>query len=58
MTNCKTNFKNQFGENNLQCRICQDKNSIEDEDHILICPELTDGKSEVYMGTWTPYIVQ
>ena len=47
MTNCKTNFKNQFGENNLQCRICQDKNSIEDEDHILICPELTDGKSEV-----------
>ena len=46
MTNCKTNFRNQFG-TNLQCRICQDKDSIEDEDHILICPEMTDGQCDV-----------
>ena len=38
---------NQFGNNNLQSRICLGENSIEDEDHFLICPELTDGKSEV-----------
>ena len=42
----KSNFKNQFG-NNLICRICKVEGSIEDEDHILICPELTDGQSEV-----------
>ena len=46
MTNCKSNFKNQFG-NDLTCRICKIHGSIENEDHILICPELTDGQSEV-----------
>ena len=46
MINCKSNFKNQFG-TNLICRICKVDGSIEDEDHILICPELTDGQSEV-----------
>ena len=44
MTNCKSNFKMQFA-NNLTCRICKLVGSVEDEDHILICPELTDGQT-------------
>ena len=46
MINCKTNFKMQFG-NNLTCRICKTDESIEDEDHILVCPEQTDGQCDV-----------
>ena len=46
MTNCKSNFKMQFA-NNLTCRICKLDGSVEDEDHILICPELTDGQTEI-----------
>ena len=46
MTNCKSNFKMQFA-NNLTCRICKMVGSVEDEDHILICPELTDGQTEI-----------
>ena len=46
MVNCKTNFKMQFG-NNLTCRICETDGSIEDEDHILVCPEQTDGQCAV-----------
>ena len=33
--------------NNLTCRICKLDESIEDEDHILICPEVTDGMTEI-----------
>ena len=52
MTNCKSNFKYQYGIN-LTCRICEDENSFEDENHILICPKITEGKlyikfSDVY----------
>ena len=36
----------QFG-NNLTCRICETDGSIEDEDHILVCPEQTDGQCAV-----------
>ena len=36
MTNCKVNFKKQFG-NNLKCRICEDEESEENEDHVLNC---------------------
>ena len=46
MTNCKSNFKHQYG-NNLFCRICEDENSFEDENHILICPQITKVKSDI-----------
>ena len=46
MTNCKPNFKQQYV-NNLKCRICASEGSVEDEDHILICPALTDGQTDV-----------
>ena len=46
MTNCKSNFKQQYV-NNLKCRICASEGSVEDEDHILICPALTDGQTDV-----------
>ena len=36
MTNCKVNFKKQFG-NNLKCIICEDEESEENEDHVLNC---------------------
>ena len=36
MLDCKSNFKTQF-QNNLSCRICELTDSIEDEDHLLIC---------------------
>ena len=39
MTDCKSNFSNQYG-NNLTCRLCQELNSVEDEDHILRCKKL------------------
>ena len=34
---CKTNFPNAFGED-MSCRTCEDKNTIEDEIHCLECP--------------------
>ena len=41
----KQNFKSQF--KNLQCRICEDKNSIEDEDHILKCVKFNDNEDNI-----------
>ena len=38
---CKSNFKNLYG-TNLTCRICDDKNSLENEDHILTCKLLNE----------------
>ena len=54
MLDVKQNFKSQF--KNLQCRICEDKNSIEDEDHILKCVKFNDNEdnisfSDVYGNT-------
>ena len=39
MIDCKTNFRGMYG-GNLQCRICKEQNSIEDENYILIFPIL------------------
>ena len=36
MTNCKVNFKRQF-RSNLKCRICEEEDSEENEDHVLNC---------------------
>ena len=46
MTDCKSNFSNQYG-NNLICRMCQELNSVEDEDHILLCKTLNTEQYEV-----------
>ena len=46
MSNCQSNFKYQYG-NNLTCRICEDENSYEDENHILICQKITEGKTDI-----------
>ena len=49
MLNCKSNFQNQFN-NKLTCRICKEINTIENEDHILICTVLN---NEVYEVTFS-----
>ena len=46
MIDCKTNFRGMYG-GNLQCRICKEQNSIEDENHILMCPILNSEKYDV-----------
>ena len=38
MLDCKTNFEGQFDD--MSCRACDIKESVENEDHILYCPEL------------------
>ena len=40
MVNLKTNFKSQFKD--LHCRVCNEIDSIEDEEHILQCGEFGD----------------
>ena len=37
MIDCKSNFSQQY-DNNLVCRICKDINTVENEDHLLVCP--------------------
>ena len=39
MTDSKSNFSNLF-DNDLTCRMCNEVNSVEDEEHILICKKL------------------
>ena len=46
MTDYKSNFSNQYG-NDLICRMCKDLNSVEDEDHILLCKTLNTEQYEV-----------
>ena len=46
MIDCKTNFREQFHQR-LQCRICKEPNSIENEDHLLTCSVLNNANSEV-----------
>ena len=45
MLECKNNFKMQY--QNLHCRICNDPNSLDDEDHILTCSALSMAKSDI-----------
>ena len=45
MLECKNNFEMQY--QNLHCRICNDPNSLEDEDHILISSVLSMTKSDI-----------
>ena len=40
MLHFKANFSSMY-KNNLQCSLCQDMNTIENEQHMLICPVLT-----------------
>ena len=44
MLDCKSTLLNQYG-NVVSGRICKDADSIEDEDHLLICNELN---TEIY----------
>ena len=46
MFDCKKNFQHQF-ENKLSCRICKETNSLEDEDHLLTCKQLSDDEHDV-----------
>ena len=39
MVDCKSNFSQAF-QHQLQCRICKEPNTIENEDHLLTCPSL------------------
>ena len=40
----KSNFKSQYQD--LCCRICKDTNTIEDEDHIVVCSGLNNEESD------------
>ena len=46
MTDCKSNFSNQYGENMI-CRLCKDLTSFEDEDHLLLCKAVNSEQYEV-----------
>ena len=46
MLNCKSNFRNQYN-NKLEYRICKEMNTVENEDHILLCQVLNDQVYEV-----------
>ena len=39
MINCKSNFSNAY-DNQLQCRMCEEPDSVENEDHLLTCSVL------------------
>ena len=39
MLDCKSNFSHLHGDD-LGYRVCGDENSVEDEEHLLACPEL------------------
>ena len=46
MLDCKTNFGHQYGDD-LVCRICGDEDTLEDEDHLLVCPILNEEAHDV-----------
>ena len=46
MLECKTNFSEQHNKK-LQCRVCKDPDSIENENHILNCSVLNTDKYDV-----------
>ena len=46
MIDCKTNFSPLHGEA-LECRLCNNEDSIENEDHLLVCPILNDEEKSV-----------
>ena len=46
MLDCKSNFEHQY-QHNMCCRVCNDVNTIEDEDHILACKVLNTEPQEV-----------
>ena len=45
MVNVKTNFRNLY-ENELECQTCEDDESIEDENHLLVCESLSNDESK------------
>ena len=46
MINCKSNFSNAY-DNQLQCRMCEELDSVENEDHLLTCSVLNTEKYDV-----------
>ena len=46
MIDVKTNFANLYENENMNCRICKDTASVEDENHLLICEKLTEEPSD------------
>ena len=46
MVDCKTNFREQY-QNKLECRVCNEPSSTESEDHILVCPALSNEQLDV-----------
>ena len=46
MIDCKTNFSHLYGEA-LDCRLWNVEDSIENEDHLLVCPILNDEENSV-----------
>ena len=46
MIDCKSNFSNQF-DNVLTCRFCQEVNSVDNEDHLLLCKTLNTEEYDV-----------
>ena len=46
MVDCKSNFSHLY-EENTTCRICNDIDSYEDEDHLLVCTTLNSEEYDV-----------
>ena len=46
MLECKSNFEHQY-QHNMCCRLCNDTDTIEDEDHILACNVINTEQHEV-----------
>ena len=46
MVDCKTNFSHQYGDD-LTCRTCRNEDTLENEDHLLVCPALNDEAQDV-----------
>ena len=46
MIDVKTNFAHLYENENMNCRICKDSASVEDENHLLICEKLTEEPSD------------
>ena len=53
MFDCKNNFRHQF-ENKL--RICKETSSLEDEDHLLNCKQLSDDEHNLQIRKMKIYL--
>jgi hypothetical protein len=49
MVDCKTNSSHQYGDD-LTCRTCRNEDTLENEEHLLVCPALNDKAHDVSLN--------